>query len=69
MAGKRVLSGVQPSVDASSWQHFGMIVRLCRCSRRNKPYFIANYHATQLPDPALLRQRTFDVALDFLACG
>ena len=33
-------------------------------------YFIANFHAlTQLPEPALLRQRIWDVAVDFIACG
>lgn len=32
--------------------------------------FIANYHAlTSLHDPAKLREYTWDVALDFLACG
>ncbi len=32
--------------------------------------FIADYHAlTQQPDPAELRARVLDVALDFLACG
>jgi tryptophanyl-tRNA synthetase len=32
--------------------------------------FIANYHAlTSVDDPAALREGTWDVALDFLACG
>lgn len=33
-------------------------------------YFIANYHSmTSLFDPEVRRKNTFDVALDFLACG
>jgi tryptophanyl-tRNA synthetase len=39
-------------------------------SRGEAFIFIANYHAlTTLSDPAVLRQCTSDVALDFLACG
>ena len=71
MAGKRVLSGVQPSGTLHLGNYFGMIGPALQMQQENECfYFIANYHAmTQLPDPALLRQRTFDVALDFLACG
>lgn len=71
MAGKRVLSGVQPSGTLHLGNYFGMISPALQMQQENECfYFIANYHAmTQLPDPALLRQRTFDVALDFLACG
>ena len=33
-------------------------------------YFIADLHAmTQLPEPAVMRERTYNIALDFLACG
>lgn len=71
MAGKRVLSGVQPSGTLHLGNYFGMIRPALQMQQENECfYFIANYHAmTQLPEPALLRQRTFDVAVDFLACG
>ncbi|HOG52159.1 MAG TPA: tryptophan--tRNA ligase, partial [Lentisphaeria bacterium] len=64
-------SGVQPSGTLHLGNYFGMIGPALQMQQENECfYFIANYHAmTQLPDPALLRQRTFDVALDFLACG
>jgi len=71
MAGKRILSGVQSSGTLHIGNYFGMMRPSLSLQEGNDCfYFIANYHAlTQLPDPALLRQRTFDVAVDFLACG
>ena len=71
MAGKRILSGVQSSGTLHIGNYFGMMRPSLSLQEDNDCfYFIANYHAlTQLPDPALLRQRTFDVAVDFLACG
>ncbi len=71
MAGKRILSGVQSSGTLHIGNYFGMMRPSLSLQEGNDCfYFIANYHAlTQLPEPALLRQRTFDVAVDFLACG
>ena len=71
MAGKRVLSGVQSSGTLHIGNYFGMMRPALQMQEENECfYFIANYHAlTQLPEPALFRQRTFDVAVDFLACG
>ncbi len=71
MAGKRVLSGVQSSGTLHLGNYFGMMRPALQMQEENECfYFIANYHAlTQLPEPALFRQRTFDVAVDFLACG
>ena len=73
MAKKRILSGVQSSGTLHLGNYFGMMrpsIQLQEDDNNECFYFIANFHAlTQLPDPALLRERTFNVALDFLACG
>lgn len=70
MAGKRILSGVQSSGTLHIGNYFGMMRPSLALQEGNECfYFIADYHAlTQLPEPALLRQRTFDVAVDFLRC-
>lgn len=71
MAGKRVLSGIQPSGTLHLGNYFGMMRPALKMQQENECfYFIANYHAlTQLPEPEIFRERTFAVALDFLACG
>jgi tryptophanyl-tRNA synthetase len=71
MAGKRILSGVQSSGTLHLGNYFGMMRPALSLQENNDCfYFIANYHAlTQLPEPELFRQRSFDVAVDFLACG
>ncbi len=71
MKGKRILSGVQSSGTLHLGNYFGMMRPALSIQEENECfYFIANYHAlTVLPDPEALRQRTFNVALDFLACG
>ncbi len=73
MAKKRILSGVQSSGTLHLGNYFGMMrpsIQMQEDDNNECFYFIANFHAlTQLPEPALLRERTFSVALDFLACG
>jgi tryptophanyl-tRNA synthetase len=68
---KRVLSGIQPSGALHLGNYYGMMKPAIELQAENECfYFIADFHAlTQLPEPALLRQRSLDVALDFLACG
>ncbi len=68
---KRILSGVQPSGTLHLGNYFGMMKPAIELQDENDCfYFIANYHAlTQTPDPETLRQRTLNVAIDFLACG
>ena len=68
---KRVLSGIQPSGTLHIGNYFGMMRPSVQLQAGNECYyFIANYHAmTSCPDPADLRERTFQVAVDFLACG
>lgn len=73
MQRKRILSGVQSSGTLHLGNYFGMMrpsIQLQDNDDNECFYFIANFHAlTQLPEPALLRERTINVALDFIACG
>jgi tryptophanyl-tRNA synthetase len=67
----RILSGVQPTGKLHLGNYFGA-VRQHIALQDEAPsfYFIADYHAlTSIHDPALLRQLTHDVALDYLALG
>ncbi len=67
----RILSGIQPSGKLHIGNYFGMMRPALKLQEQAETFlFIANYHSlTTVSDPALLRQATFDVALDFLACG
>ncbi len=67
----RVLTGIQPSGQLHIGNYFGAIRPMLELQDRNEMYwFIANYHAlTTVTDPERLRRQTWDVALDFLACG
>ena len=67
----RILSGIQPSGKLHIGNYFGMMKPAIELQEQGEAYlFIANYHAmTTVQDPAMLREMTTDVALDFLACG
>lgn len=67
----RILSGIQPSGKLHLGNYFGMMRQALDLQEKGDAYlFIANYHAlTTMTDPNALRQATWDVALDFLACG
>jgi tryptophanyl-tRNA synthetase len=67
----RILSGIQPSGNLHLGNYFGMMKPALELQEQDEPFlFIANYHAlTTVADPVVLRARTLDVALDFLACG
>jgi len=67
----RILSGIQPSGKLHWGNYFGMIRPALALQEQGEAYlFIANYHAlTTVQDPARLLRDTWDVALDFLACG
>ena len=67
----RILSGIQPSGKLHLGNYFGMMQPALQLQERGEAFlFIANYHAlTSVSDAARLREDTFDVALDFLACG
>jgi tryptophanyl-tRNA synthetase len=67
----RILSGIQPSGRPHLGNYYGAIRQYISLQSGNEPfYFIASYHAlTAVQDPALLREYTIGVALDFLALG
>jgi len=67
----RVLSGIQPSGKLHIGNYFGAIRQHLKLQQENESfYFIADLHAlTSLTDPALVRQYSLDVALDYLALG
>ena len=67
----RILSGIQPSGRLHIGNYFGMMKPAIEMQDKGEAFlFIANYHAlTSVTDPSALRADTFDVALDFLACG
>ncbi len=73
MAKKRILTGVQSSGTLHIGNYFGAMrpsIDAQKDENSDRFYFIANFHAlTQLPEPELLRQRIWDVAVDFIACG
>lgn len=71
MSKQRVLTGIQPSGTLHLGNYFGTMRRSFSMQAENECYyFIANYHAlTSMPALADLKERTFEVALDFLACG
>jgi tryptophanyl-tRNA synthetase len=67
----RILSGIQPSGALHIGNYFGMMRPAIELQREGETfYFIADYHAlTSVRDPAVLRENSRRVALDFLACG
>ena len=67
----RILSGIQPSGRLHIGNYFGMMKPAIKLQEEGTAYlFIANYHAlTSVDDADALREGTWNVALDFLACG
>src|SRR5689334_17620907 len=67
----RILSGIQPSGALHLGNYFGMMKPAIELQAKGEAfYFIANYHSmTSLFDAEQRRRNTWDVALDFLACG
>ena len=67
----RILSGIQPSGILHIGNYFGMMRPAIALQAEGEAfYFIADYHAlTSLKDPAMLRENSRRVAIDFLACG
>jgi tryptophanyl-tRNA synthetase len=68
---RRILSGVQPSGKLHLGNYFGAVRQhIALQDEAECFYFIADYHSmTTVQDPALLRQYTLDVALDYLSLG
>ncbi len=71
IAGKRILSGIQPSGSLHIGNYFGAIRQHILLQENNECYyFVANYHAmTTIHDKRMLEEYTFMVALDYLALG
>ncbi|HPD45778.1 MAG TPA: tryptophan--tRNA ligase [Anaerohalosphaeraceae bacterium] len=67
----RILSGIQPSGKLHIGNYFGAMRQHLQLQADNEGfYFIADYHAlTSNPDPADLRRRCLDVAIDYIALG
>ena len=67
----RILSGIQPSGALHLGNYFGMMRPAIELQEKGEAYyFIADYHSmTSLFDAAERRRNSWDVALDFLACG
>ena len=67
----RILTGIQPSGKLHWGNYFGAMQPSIAMQEKGEAFiFIAQYHAlTTVHDAAALRQATFDVAADFLACG
>src|SRR5437588_527407 len=70
-AGKRILSGVQPSGKLHLGNYFGAVRQHIALQNEGLCfYFIADYHAlTTIQDGPTLRQNSLDVALDYLVLG
>ena len=68
---KRILTGIQPSGTLHLGNYFGAMKPAIALQQEGEAfYFIADYHAlNSVQNPALLRDYTRGVALDFLACG
>lgn len=67
----RTLTGIQPSGTLHIGNYFGAMRPAIEAQSRGECFFfIADYHSmTSLFDPAVRRQNTLSVALDWLACG
>lgn len=67
----RFLTGLQPSGQLHIGNYFGAIEPAVRLQDQGEAfYFIANYHAmTTMESAEKLRDNTYGLAVDFLACG
>lgn len=67
----RVFSGIQPSGDLHLGNYLGALVNWVRMQDTHEPvYCIVDLHAITVPqDPATLRSRTLDMAMNVLAAG
>ncbi len=67
----RILTGIQPSGKLTLGNYFGAMKPAIELQEKGEAFlFIANYHSlTSVSDPEALKLQTWDVALDFLACG
>jgi len=70
---KRSLSGIQSSGVLHIGNYFGAIKQFVDHQNSGEYecfYFVADYHSlTTLPPPAEVRENTYNIILDWLACG
>jgi tryptophanyl-tRNA synthetase len=68
---KRSLSGIQPSGVLHIGNYFGAIKQFIENQNKYEGfYFIADYHSlTSSPNPASLRENSYNIVLDYLALG
>lgn len=68
---KRVLSGIQPSGNLTIGNYLGALSQWVQEQYRYDSYFcVVDMHAITVPqDPAVLRQKTREVAALYIACG
>lgn len=71
MSGYDVLSLIQPSGELHLGNYFGAVANWVRLQDEYDCLFgVVDYHAITVPyDPEKLRQRTWDMGLDLMACG
>lgn len=73
MTTQRVLSGIQPTGDLHIGNYFGAVQKYALLGQqfgKSAFFCIVDYHAITAPhDPALLRERTFELALNLFATG
>ncbi|HHO42278.1 MAG TPA: tryptophan--tRNA ligase [Epsilonproteobacteria bacterium] len=67
----RILTGIQASGKLHIGNYFGAMKQMIQLQEEHELYtFIANYHSlTSSNDSALLRQYTYDAAIDYLSLG
>lgn len=67
----RTLTGITPSGTLHIGNYFGAMRPAIEAQSKGECfYFIANYHSmTSVFDPAERRRNTFEIAIDWLACG
>ncbi len=67
----RIFSGIQPTGELHIGNYLGAVRNWVQLQTQFETYLcIVNYHAITVPyDPAMLRRRTFDMAVSLLAAG
>ncbi|MCS6927926.1 MAG: tryptophan--tRNA ligase [Saprospiraceae bacterium] len=68
---KTVMSGIQPTGDLHIGNYFGAVQNWVRLQETYRCYFcVVDYHSMTIPyEPAKLRENTWKMAFQLLACG
>ena len=68
---QRIMSGIQPTGNLHLGRYFGAIQNWVHLQEEYECYFcVVNYHAITMPyNPKKLRQSSWDVIFNLLACG